>query len=445
MLLFAIAVKKIFMNNLINSITSLKAELNKLSKLTVEQNEKLWRKYRLEWNYNSNHIEGNTLTYGQTEILLILNQAVGEKTMREYEEMKAHDLAIKFVQEEASNKEKNLTESFIRGLNKIILVEPFYKEAQTIDGQNTRRLIEIGQYKKFPNSVRLQNGEMFHYAKPEEVAAKMEELVNWYNNEKELSPEDLAAYLHYRFVRIHPFDDGNGRVARLLMNYVLLKHNLPPVIIKSADKANYLLALNKADTGDIKAFADYITEQLKWSLQLHIKAANNESLEEPDDLDKEIELLKRNRKQESVDVQKTRYVLVELSEQIICPMVEKLSAKINKFNTLFMHSYYEIFINDNYVESMYLKGIFDDYFKLNNSFDSIGIEINFKGYKNAGLNVFDISKKVTFSFQTYKYSLVYLNKSVDFLYHQILTEEQQNQIADEIAKSILEEIKEKVV
>lgn len=433
------------MNNLINSITSLKAELNKLSKLTVEQNEKLWRKYRLEWNYNSNHIEGNTLTYGQTEILLILNQAVGEKTMREYEEMKAHDLAIKFVQEEASNKEKNLTESFIRGLNKIILVEPFYKEAQTIDGQNTRRLIEIGQYKKFPNSVRLQNGEMFHYAKPEEVAAKMEELVNWYNNEKELSPEDLAAYLHYRFVRIHPFDDGNGRVARLLMNYVLLKHNLPPVIIKSADKANYLLALNKADTGDIKAFADYITEQLKWSLQLHIKAANNESLEEPDDLDKEIELLKRNRKQESVDVQKTRYVLVELSEQIICPMVEKLSAKINKFNTLFMHSYYEIFINDNYLESMYLKGIFDDYFKLNNSFDSIGIEINFKGYKNAGLNVFDISKKVTFSFQTYKYSLVYLNKSVDFLYHQILTEEQQNQIADEIAKSILEEIKEKVV
>jgi predicted translin family RNA/ssDNA-binding protein len=120
-----------------------------------------------------------------------------------------------------------------------------------------------------------------------------------------------------------------------------------------------------------------------------------------------MELLKRNRKQESVDVQKTRYVLVELSEQIICPMVEKLSAKINKFNTLFMHSYYEIFINDNYVESMYLKGIFDDYFKLNNSFDSIGIEINFKGYKNAGLNVFDISKKVTFSFQTYKYSLLF--------------------------------------
>ncbi len=236
------------MNNLINSITSLKAELNKLPELSGEQKEKIWKKFRLEWNYNSNHIEGNTLTYGQTELLLFFDKATGEKDMREYEEMKAHDVAIKFVQDEANNKQKPLTENFIRELNEIILVRPFYKEAQTIDGQNTRRLIETGQYKKFPNSVRLQNGEMFHYAKPEEVAAKMEELVNWYNNENELSPEDLAAYLHYRFVRIHPFDDGNGRVARLLMNYVLLKHNLPPVIIKSADKANYLLALNKADT-----------------------------------------------------------------------------------------------------------------------------------------------------------------------------------------------------
>jgi Fic family protein len=433
------------MNNLINSITSLKAELNKLPELSGEQKEKLWKKFRLEWNYNSNHIEGNTLTYGQTELLLFFDKATGEKDMREYEEMKAHDVAIKFVQDEANNIQKPLTENFIRELNEIILVRPFYKEAQTIDGQNTRRLIEIGQYKKFPNFVRLQNGEMFHYAKPEEVAAKMEELVNWYNNENELSPEDLAAYLHYRFVRIHPFDDGNGRVARLLMNYVLLKHNLPPIIIKSADKTNYLLALNKADTGDIKAFVDYITEQLKWSLQLQIKAANNESLEEPDDLDKEIELLKRNRKQESVEVQKSKYVLVELTDQIISPLFEKLAIKINKFSALFMHSYYEIFINDRYKENIKTNWIFEEHFKQNNSLEKVRIDMNFRGYKNAGLNVFDVSRSISINFETYKYTVIYLNKFSDFLYHQILTEEQQNQIADEIAKSILEEIKENVV
>lgn len=432
------------MNNLINSITSLKAELNKLPELSGEQKEILWKKFRLEWNYNSNHIEGNTLTYGQTELLLFFDKATGEKDMREYEEMKAHDVAIKFVQDEANNKQKPLTENFIRELNEIILVRPFYKEAQTADGQSTRRLIEIGQYKKFPNSVRLQNGEMFHYAKPEEVAAKMEELVNWYNNEKELSPEDLAAYLHYRFVHIHPFDDGNGRVTRLLMNYVLLKYNLPPVIIKSADKANYLLALNKADTGDIKAFADYISEQLIWSLQLQIKAANNESLDEPDDLDKEIELLKRNRKQDGVEVQKTNEVLVELTIQTISPLVKKVSVIINKFSQLFMQCYSEIYINNSYTEGENTKELFYNFFKNNNSLNIIRIDLNFKGYKNAGINVFDVSKIISFSFETYKFNLVYLNKSTSFLYHQSLTEEQQNQIADEIAKSVLEEIKENV-
>jgi Fic family protein len=444
------------MKNLTNSLTHLKAEINKLPELNGEQKEKLWRKFRLEWNYHSNHIEGNTLTYGQTELLLFFDKATGEKDMREYEEMKAHDVAIKYVQDEALNKQKPLTENFIRELNKLILVKPFYKEAQTLDGQSTRRLIEIGQYKKFPNSVMLQNGEMFHYAKPEEVAAKMEELVNWYNNEKELSPEDLAAYLHYRFVRIHPFDDGNGRVARLLMNYVLLKHNLPPVIIKSTDKANYLLALNKADTGDIKAFADYISEQLKWSLQLHLKAANNESLDEPDDLDKEIELLKRKRKEDIVEVQKDNSLLSELISSNIDLLINKLYEKVNKFNDLFMSNEIHLGIN---------KGLsFDGAFLIlkkqsalkrllsrlvdGDTIIDFYFHFIYKGYKNNGINSFDLSRYIYVYFSQYKYSIQFASikgqKTLEFLYHQTLSEEQQNQIADEIAKSILEEIKEKV-
>ena len=98
----------------------------------------------------------------------------------------------------------------------------------------------MGDYKKFPNSVRLANGEIFDYATPSETPSLMGELVDWVRseeNKRNLHPIELAAQLHYKFVRIHPFDDGNGRLSRLLMNYILLKNDLPPVIIRSDDIA----------------------------------------------------------------------------------------------------------------------------------------------------------------------------------------------------------------
>ncbi len=277
-------------------VDSLCLELNKLRPLKKEDEERLWKKFRLEWNYNSNHIEGNTLTYGQTELLLIFEKTTGDHEIREYEEMRNHDVAMKLIVDYANDKSRELTETDIRELNKIILVRPFWSNAQTPDGQPTRKLIQPGEYKKEPNSVLLQSGEMFHYTSPEETPAKMKELVDWYRkaeSEKKMHPVEMAAKLHYDFVRIHPFDDSNGRTSRLLMNYVLLRHNFPPVIIKSSDKKGYLNALNKADVGDRDAFTEYIIEQLVWSLELSIQAANGEDIEEKDDVDKEIEVWKK--------------------------------------------------------------------------------------------------------------------------------------------------------
>ena len=293
----------------------LKDGLEALRTIKPEDWQRLWRKFRLEWNYNSNHIEGNTLTYGETELLLIFEKTTGDHNKREYDEMQAHDVAIKMVQELADDNERPLTESFIRTLNEMILVKPYWKEAITPDGQNTRREIKIGVYKSFPNSVRLQNGEMFHYAKPEETAAFMNDLMKWYNDNIELNPVELAAQLHYRFVRIHPFDDGNGRVARLLMNYVLLKAGYPPVIIKSKDKPNYLTALNKADTGDINAFIKYIAEQLVWSSELTITAAMGGSVDELGDFDKRLNLIDRKLTKKINVVERSNQLMLEVYEK----------------------------------------------------------------------------------------------------------------------------------
>lgn len=269
------------MNEVLQKVEQLKKELESLSPLSAENRARLDKKFRLEWNYNTNHIEGNTLTYGETELLLIFDKTTGDHEMREYEEMKSHDVALKMIQDLADPPGENLTEKFIRELNRVILVRPFYKDAITADGQNIKRLITVGEYKSMPNSVRLQNGEIFHYATPSETPALMHDLVTWYNKaatDESIHPSDLAAELHYRFVRIHPFDDGNGRISRLLMNYHLLKCGYPPVIIKSADKRTYLFALNKADVGDLSAFKKYIAEQLVWSLDVSIKAARGESV-----------------------------------------------------------------------------------------------------------------------------------------------------------------------
>lgn len=227
------------MTEIFKSIDGLISILQGLQPLKAEYQQRLDKKIRLEFNYNSNHIEGNTLTYGETELLLIFDKTTGNHELREYEEMKAHDAAFELIKDWARDQERPLTEMGIKNLHEVLLVRPFWKDAETPEGHSTRRLIKVGNYKEFSNSVRLQNGEMFHYASPEENPILMGELIDWYRKEEqkaELHPVALAALLHYKFVRIHPFDDGNGRISRLLMNYVLFKHNLPPIIIKSSDK-----------------------------------------------------------------------------------------------------------------------------------------------------------------------------------------------------------------
>jgi Fic family protein len=279
-------------------IEQLKTQLYKLQPLSAENQQRLDKKFRLEWNYNSNHMEGNTLTYQETELLLIFDEVKSNHAFRELDEMKGHDVALKLVYELVDDKERNLNENFIRQLNKLLLVRPFFKEAIAPDGQPTRREIRVGEYKSFPNSVRLQNGEIFHYPSPAETPSLMGDLIEWYNNNTD-DAAIVAADLHYRFVRIHPFDDGNGRIARLLMNYHLLKNNLPPVVIKSEDKKNYLRALQEADAGNIEAIRTYIAEKLVWSLELSIKAAKGEKIDELGDWDKKLDLLKKGFKEEN--------------------------------------------------------------------------------------------------------------------------------------------------
>ena len=329
------------MQKILKHIASLTTKLVAMQPLSAENNERLQKKLRLEFNYNSNHIEGNTLTYGETELLLIFEKTNGNHEIREYEEMQSHDAAFKLIKEWAGEKGRPLSEADIKNINKLILVKRFWKEALTADGQTTRKLIKIGDYKEYPNSVRLQNGEIFQYPSPAETPILMGELMDWWRSEeetKELHPLILAASLHYKFVRIHPFDDGNGRIARLLMNYVLLKNDLPPVIIKSNDKKNYLFALNQADTGNLDAFIEYIAEQLIWSLEISIKAANGEKVDEMGDVDKKLHLLKKKLGEEGNEKVKIKFgwdALKDIVDNSVMNLCIAWENKLENFDSLF--------------------------------------------------------------------------------------------------------------
>ncbi len=439
------------MEQILEKIDRLKKEYDALMPMSPEFQSKLDKKFRLEFNFNSNHLEGNTLTYSETELLLFFDDTKGSHTMREYEEMKAHDAAFQLIRQWTQDN-RPLAEADIKNLNKVLLVRPYWKNAITPDGQNTRRQILVGEYKQQPNSVRLPNGEIFEYATPLETPAKMQELVEWLSTQeanKTAHPLLLAALLHYRFVCIHPFDDGNGRVSRLLMNYVLFRHGFPPVIIKSSDKANYLRALNLADTGDTEAFVRYIGEQLVWSLELSIKAANGASIEEPDDIDKELVLLQKQLSgQNSLQEQKTpenviaafegglieMFQLVETKLQTIVPsffeverrLSPELTNEHNTFNTKQNDDDWKnlkVWLNEEIgIQKTKIAGIHHSY--------------NLKGLKS-NINAPRFQANVHVKFNEYNYEI--LDKP--YPYGQPLTQEEIQNIVRPIIKDLIEKIK----
>ena len=304
--------------------------------IAPEDEERLWKKLRLEWNYNSNHIEGNTLTYDETVLLLIHGHTAGSHPIRDYEEMKAHDLSIELVRSLAVA-DPPLTEADIRELNRKLLKEPFWKSAETPDGGVTRKWIEPGKYKTQPNHVRTRTGELHRFAEPEETPARMEKWVRRLRSDLGRTDYPLPEFLaesHWSFVNIHPFDDGNGRTARLITNYILLRKDLLPMVIRSEDRDRYLSTLRRADVGNGQPLAEFMLAQILWSLDLGIRAARGEPIGDPDDLDKEISLFVREKRSDT-PTRSDIETLDAIYELYVRPTIEQLDTRMESLAPLF--------------------------------------------------------------------------------------------------------------
>jgi Fic family protein len=331
-----------------NNIEKLLKEWRLLQPLKPELQRWIDQQFMFDFNYNSNHLEGNTLTYGQTKLLLLFGRVEGEALMRDYEEMKAHNVGLELMKREARDRNMPLSESFIRELNHTILAGDFYKLSRD---RAYRYKIHAGVYKTRPNSVITPSGEMFDYASPEETPALMADLVAWYRSEEEektFNPLETAALFHYRYIRVHPFEDGNGRIARLLVNYILLRNGYPMIVIPTIDRSNYLETLGKCDkiTGtqpsdganatkeQIEPFIAYIKNFVEKKLILSIRFAKGEimSFSESDvpDLNTDIHS-KTNKAQEDVPKnvpENTAGNFMEKRQQFIVNCI-KMNSKIS--------------------------------------------------------------------------------------------------------------------
>ncbi len=205
-----------------------------LEVLTVERKAKLsggvYHKVQIELTYNSNHIEGSRLTHDQTRYIFETNTIGidgGAVKVDDIVETANHFKCIDLIIE---NAKKPITETFIKELHRTL-------KSGTTDARQD--WFAVGDYKRLPNTV----GDMFT-AQPEEVSNKMKELLFKYNANKEKTFDDLLDF-HYRFESIHPFQDGNGRIGRLLLFKECLKYNIVPFIIDEELKLFYYRGLKE--------------------------------------------------------------------------------------------------------------------------------------------------------------------------------------------------------
>ena len=165
---------------LLEKIDVLKTELDSLRPIPTDRMARILQKLRLDWNYHSNSMEGNTLTLSETRAFLLYGVTAKGKPFRDYIEMRGHNEALKKL-EQVVHKDLRLTENVIKDFHKMILVEPFQDELAEINP---------GEYKKFSNYLYSPQGERIEFEPPEEVARLMNELVNWTNNH--LFSEELS-------------------------------------------------------------------------------------------------------------------------------------------------------------------------------------------------------------------------------------------------------------
>ena len=230
--------------------------LNDLRPLPVQAVKKLREQFELEMTYNSNAIEGNSLTLKETYLVISEGITIKGKPLKDHLEAKNHTEALAYLFDLIDkNKRHTLSEQLIRSLHQLIVSDTDKMWAGIY--RNSTVMI-TGTDHKPPEAI--------------EIPKLMHQLIEWTRKEKtRLHPIELSAIFHHKLVHTHPFFDGNGRTARLAMNIFLLQAGFPLVIVLKNDRKKYYRVLALADKGDYVPLVKFIAQAVERSLDIYLK------------------------------------------------------------------------------------------------------------------------------------------------------------------------------
>lgn len=456
------------LKNKIDQIEQLQQTINNYGKLNDEVLKKITYKFRLEWNYHSNKIEGNSLDRLETRTVMVGNITIDGKPIKDVYEMHQHDEIITNILRIGKG-ELNISEKRIKDVHASLMHE-----------EDPEKKIHIGKWKDEPNYIYNYKKERFDFVSPREVPERMHNLINWLNSEKEkikrndpkaLHPSELAFEFHLQYVTIHPFYDGNGRTARIFTNLILISYGYPPLYVKEQERDiyNQYLADIQGYGGKPDLFYSFMADLLIRSQSIVIDAIEGKEIDEPDDLDKKLSLFERELEfadtENDIKLHFNRIVFYTIFDTWISSILKSVVPILQKFNRFFSKVDHHINVgsgvstrtpfSDQKPEEI-IQTVFADIKRAEHVLDESGVTVrisaeyeNFK--KTVGLQTFNVIYSIEIKLMPIKYEVYadqYNEKEnkilrqilFENLLHKPLKEDEINIFSQKVGDTILKDI-----
>ena len=248
------------LTNRLDELSRYKDRLDAYRPFSAEVTAELRERFTVRLTHPSTAIEGNTLTQSETQIVIEKGVTIGGKTVQEHLEVIGHQQALSYLID-LVNPSEPLTERVIRELHSLVM------QGQEHSAIGAYRLLNV-----------MAAGTEFRYPDHLKVPELMAEFVSWWNQPAQVHPVLWAAEAHLRFVTIHPFQDGNGRVGRLLLNLALIRHGYTIAVIPVQRRAEYIAALEAAQTGGgMNLLTTLVVDAVEATLQETLDVCDSEA------------------------------------------------------------------------------------------------------------------------------------------------------------------------